>query len=486
GREPATFMFSRLGEGDPREAASERLAGNYFAIHRRLMSDHLMSFDEARQFLSYSSFILALALEQRMSASEISRVLASRDQRYQFRWRPVRHLLEQTGSAAVIEADAFREVFAQHATAESELLSDFTLEEGLEHVARLALALGCPDNIESGLRTLLINEVHEPYICILHYQLMVLSFCDHAVSYAYEFSPRGQNADFLTGRYNEAGITVAKSAYLNNAKALLRFDRGWADGRSDHRRAATALSSILNALESMGAMAKAELARFLLALLHRNLRIAEEEGQGLPLCLTALDAPSLDRLLIAVAANGSGTSGLIEQRLVDCHAASAHSDQWSSRGLGDSVFAANLFRKKLGDVEYMNVRAAPAKVVAYESHGGHLTELYVQDHFDTFFQVLCARAEELETVAPLPEWSLAVVFVAHSFVGNLPKEVSARVGDAEIRVCVRYMTFAELAEKLREDGNRLQIVDRLLVEPLNQIHIHRRIRRRVVELADLH
>ncbi len=483
-RVPPTFMFSRLHDDDPRAATSKNLASKYFEIQQKLQSHHLMGFDEARQFLSFSPLIIALALEQRMSASEISRILAARDPRYQMRWRPVKYVLDQVKASQAIKAGAIRPVYERHAAAEPELLSDLKLDEGPGYVARIAAALGCDADVETSLRTLLIDHVHEPYICILHYQLMILSFSDHAVTYAYEFSPRGQNVDFLTQRYNEAGIVVAQSAYLNNAKALLRFDQAWADGRSGHLRAANALASLLALLERMPVLPKAELARFILALLHRNLRISlEQNAGGLPEPLENLTNADTDQLLQAVAEQGSRTGGLIEQRLVDCYAMTQHGAQGAWRGVGDSVFAPNFFRKKLGDVEFMDPHSTPPAATGYESHGGNLTDLYVRDHFDTYQKVLAARVDQFEAIAPLPDWSFAVAFVAHSFGAGLPPQFPVTVGEIVIPVEVRYLTFAELADSMMADDARAATLNRLLVEQLNHFHVHRRVRARVAELA---
>ncbi len=483
GRDPVTFMFSHLREEDPRRAAGKNLASQYFDIHSRLKSHHLMGFDEARQFLSFAPFIIALALEQRMSASEISRVLAARDARYEMRWRPVKYVLDRVRASRSIEPNAFEEAYREHAKAEPELLSDLTLEQGTAYVGSIAEALGCKGSVEGNLHAILVDHVHEPYLCILHYQLMILSFSDHAVTYAYEFSPRGQNVDFLTRQYNEAGIVVAQSAYLNNAKALLRFDQAWADGRTDHRHAAAALVSLLNLLESMAPLPKAELARFILALLHRKLRVSSERAAGdVPDRLPDLDIPAADHLLQKVAASGSATGGLIEQRIVDCYAVGRYGGQGTWRGIGDSVFAPNLFRKKLGDIEFVTAHATPPRAIGFEAHGGHLTDLYIRDHFDTYSKVLSARAEELRAIAPLADWSLAVHFIAHSFADDLPEQQEVSVGDLTVTVQIQYVTFTEVAESMADNENHIKTLNRLLVEPLNQFPVHPRVRQRFAGL----
>lgn len=484
GRTPPTFMFSDVNNKDVRLQASAQIARQYFMIQRNLVKRFLFSFDEAREFLSYSAYLIALAKDQLMSASEISRVLGSRDARFRLQWRAVRYLLERAKVAPTMTPEAFEATFSDDGSAEADLLADLTLHEAVEFAGRTAKRLGGSEGIADQLRVMLIESVHNPYICILHYQLMTLAFCDHAVTFAYEFSPRGQTAGFLTSRYNQSGVSVAKNAFLNNAKALLRFDKEWVDGRSKNRAAAAALSAILNTLESMGPLSKRELARTILAILHRNLRISREGTQGgLPNRMQTMTTGNAASFLAALGATSSSTSGIAEQRLVDCFGAFKHPvGEWAARGLGDSVFAPSLFRSKLGDSEFVNVKSDPPELVGYESHGGHLSRIYVDDHFDTFFQVLEKRAPEFENVAPLQNWTFRIVFVAHSFENGLPVMIPRTTSRGDIAVFVEYLSFEHLSQTLEAAPERVDLLNDLLVNPLNQHHIHPRIRQRVIEL----
>jgi hypothetical protein len=484
GREPQTFMFADAPENSPRALAAKCLAAQYFKIHKRVRSQFLMGFDEARQFISYSSYLIDLAVAQRMSASEISRVLGARDRRYGLQWRAIRYLLERCKVAPVISLEAFEHEYSKESLAEPDLLADLTLDEAVGYVANIGRTVGLDADLAPDLAVLLLESSHEPYLCILHYQLMSLSFCDHAVTYAYEFSPRGQNAASLMQKYNEAGVPVAKNAFLNNAKALLRFDATWVDGRAENRKPAASLAAVLGQLETMGALAKRQAARFILAALHRNLRISEErKGVGLANELVGLTETGWNSLLDAISSKGSGTNGIIEQRIVDCVGDVRHRDDWVPRGLGDSVFAPSIFRNKLGDVEFIKSKASPPEVVAYESHGGHLTAVYVEDHFDTFFQVLEKRSTEFENVTSLADWSLKVVFVAHSFSPGLPVELPRETNDGPLKVTIEYQSFTDLADELRQTLDERERINAILIEPLNQYHVHPRVRRRLIELS---
>jgi hypothetical protein len=122
-------------------------------------------------------------------------------------------------------------------------------------------------------------------------------------------------------------------------------------------------------------------------------------------------------------------------------------------------------------------------VVAYESHGGHLTAVYVEDHFDTFFQVLEKRSTEFENVTSLADWSLKVVFVAHSFSPGLPVELPRETNDGPLKVTIEYQSFTDLADELRQTLDERERINAILIEPLNQYHVHPRVRRRLIELS---
>ena len=59
---------------------------------------------------------------------------------------------------------------------------------------------------------------------------------------------------------------------------------------------------------------------------------------------------------------------------------------WRSHGIGDSVNASNVSRRKIGDAEFQH--ATEKTVVAYESHAGRLTDVYVDGHVETLRRVI--------------------------------------------------------------------------------------------------
>ena len=125
--------------------------------------------------------------------------------------------------------------------------------------------------------------------------------------------------------------------------------------------------------------------------LHRVMRYARPIGTELPGELTE---DQIQRLLANSAANETQTAGVIEQRIVDALTSSLHTpaDGWHPRGLCDAVNASNVSRRKVGDVDYQNNDVKG--VIAYEAHGGTLSETYLQGHLQTLPKTLAPRQEE--------------------------------------------------------------------------------------------
>jgi len=484
-RDPVTFMFDSIEgpNGRAYQNAARLASASFFDLHTSLVLAHLLDHDSARQILSHSGMIARLAVEERMTASEISRLIAVRDNRFSLNWRAVQAILTKFGCAPALTLPASSEVFDDDTSAEPELFGDLDIEGGIERVAQVAKDLGCAGDFSAWLSDLFINDVHHPYLLLLHYQLLIQAKFDHAVTYAYEFKPRGQIADWLTEKYIASGIPVAKNAFLNNAKATLRFDQVWVTGRTDSPRSATALANILETIENLGSLAKDELAAQIRGLLHRYIRVESERNKGeIPNKIPLLSGAQATTLLHATGHGNTGTTGILEQRLVDCYGLLHHTpaDGWTSKGLRDSVFAANTFRKKFGDVEFERPIRPDPEIVAYESHGGRLTLPYVLDHLDSFASVLAAREDELTSIAPLADWRLEVVFVAHVFEGALPAFRVVR----GLNVVLRYVTFAAASVELTA-ANALVPVNAHIVDALNNGFIHPKVRQRALGMIAL-
>lgn len=479
-RTPVTFVFPTLGDGDGEAnkiAACLRLSEKYVSLHGKLRQT-MLSHEEARLVLSYSGLIITFAIDHLMSASETSRVLGARDRRLALNWYPVKAITDACGCSRKFDLAQVQESFGETTEAEPSLLADLPVAEAIRYVGFIGASIGCQTDLTAALSDLLLGTRHDPYLLILHFQLSSLSNCDHAVTFAYEFSPRGQAADWLIIQYQEASLAVASNPYLNNAKALLRFDRSWAWGRSDYLVQAHALVTILEEIEALGPLPKAELARYVRALLRRVMRISwEAQRGGIAHAIPTLDDHSALRLFNAISVANSGTNGILEQRLVDTVTSSRHPD-WAVRGKGDSVFAASTFRKKLGDIEFLQIHGEQPQVIGYESHGGKLTGSYVLGHVASFEAILKLRLEELEAAAPIDQWLLTSVFVSHSWADGLPAQYTLQIDSVAVTLNLRYETFAELAA----DNAATACFERDFAAPLNQYHVPPSVRAKAIDM----
>jgi hypothetical protein len=412
----SALIDAGLRAGDP--DWGPRLASRYHELHEAVLQErHLMSFDEASAFLSHARLIARLAADESMSAAQIASVLSARDRRVDFSWQAVQDVLGRLGLRRALGLTEVQALFERDRELEERHFADADFVDAASIVGRVGRDFGFPRDLESLLIRLFPPEPdrprHGPYLQILHYQCVIAEFFDHAVTVLYEFAPRGGVAEWLFAQY-PGDLSGAGNPFLNNAKSVDRLDGAWA--RSKDRQGllspASALFEIVAGLEVMGFAARQELAGWLRRWLLRVIRLTRPLAREVPNHPTA---NAVAALLDAVGADETRTAGIIEQRLVDAVALTHHLEHqgWRSHGVGDSVNASNVSRRKLGDCEFQN--ASERKVVAYEAHAGNLSQVYVDGHAQTLRRVLPMRIEEWERIADLEDWDVEVVFVAHSF-----------------------------------------------------------------------
>ena len=425
GEDPSAAFQDVLGAalraGNPGDRGA--IASAYFELHRSLQSrEHGLSASQASLLLAHLGEIRRLAME-RATAAQIAVLLTARDRRLPFSWGSVQHVLARLGLAphlaeglvaAVLDADMAWEAqqFADADDATAALLVD-SRGKALGFDGPLGselLALAPPGQVPFG-----------PYLQILHLQALIAEFYDHDITNLYEFNPRGILANDLFNRYPET-LRAAGNPVLNNAKAQARLSVEWARSRnSTHRPQAMALAGIALGMSDLGFTPRRDLALWVRAWLERQIRLFTQPLVRLP--ATASPAQCMAALM-AIARSNTATAGILEQRAVDAVAASRHEpSQWRARGLGDSVNASNVSRRKLGDCDFQ--RPASTRVVAYEAHAGALTPIYVEEHIRTLGRVMPARREEWEGISTVDAWEVTVKFVAHSFAHaeDLPDKV---------------------------------------------------------------
>jgi hypothetical protein len=189
-------------------------------------------------------------------------------------------------------------------------------------------------------------------------------------------------------------------------------------------------------------------------------------------------AEAVAALVDAVVADETRTAGILEQRLVDAVSLTRHAEHegWRSHGIGDSVNASNVSRRKLGDCEFQN--AAERRVVAYEAHAGNLSQVYVDAHAQTLRRVLPMRIEEWERIADLADWKVELVFVAQSF-SCLPTDL-----DVEgVGVAVRFLEYSGFLASAPEPGAMTDLFATHVNARLNERRTPQRVRDTYLEIA---
>lgn len=470
------MIKATLRAGD--ERWGERLARSYVTLHDDVLrGKHLLAFDEARTALSHARLICQLASSELMSAAQIARVLAARDSRVELGWRAVRDVLGHLGLQRTLEVARVQALFEADAVEEQQAFADAGFLDAAALVGQAGLELGFPDDLETLLVELFdpdrTEQWHGPYLQILHYVCGIAEFYDHALTYVYEFAPRGAGALWVFGQY--PNDLRAGNPVLNNAKAVDRIDEGWARSKEGRLLGpATALAEIIVGLEQMGFAARQELAAWIRRWALRIIRLTRPMAITIPEESSAAQVQSVMRAIRAP----TRTMGILEQRFVDAVALSRHaeSDGWRAHGLGDSVNASNVSRCKIGDCEFAN--ASLPRVEAYEAHGGDLSEIYLEGHIQTLRRVVPLRRAEWERVASLGSWEIRVVFVAHSFSCE-PRELDI----AGARVSIGFETFDELVASVEDADVLVPLFTEHVNQQLSEARTPERVRERYLEIC---
>jgi hypothetical protein len=458
--ELAAVARAYIASGD--DELGPNLAAAYFRLHSKLAGEPLMDHAAASAVLSHARLIALLASEESLSAGQVAKLVAVRDERSPIAWSHVETILAALGAAPGLTLEAVQSAYAEDEQMEVEVFADADEPTCIEMVAEAGRRLGFPGDLAALLRTLVPpgETPNGPYMQILHYQCTVAEHYDHALKVLYEFNPRGQTAKWLFKRY-PSSLEVAEDPFLNNAKSVDEMNREWAKSKKPaYIREAHALVAVIQGLDSMGFAARRELAAWLRRLLVRRIRLARGIEVSLPERLSAGQARGLLR---AIAAAETNTRGILEQRLVDAVASRRHRPpDWIARGLLDSVNATNVSRRKCGDCDFQSIEQL--RVVAYEAHAGKLSDIYVRGHMRSLEAVLEQRIKEWEeNVGTGLEWRVEVLFVAHQLdILELPEPT---VGGIEVKVgATTYEAF--LADFDADGGAIAQAVNEYVRDPI--------------------
>lgn len=456
----------------------------YFDIYERLRrgsGDTVgLTHTVARRLLSRTSLIAHLLDAERLSCSQVARLLHATEASLDVSYEAVRAIARPLGLVPILDANAAgNDLWRSDQERSISYFPDSNLEESCEVAAREVKKWAPEANISRPLTALSqvfdsTVEMRWPYLQILHWCTTVLEFYDHPASYLYEFSPRGQIALALFERYP----AVTGNPILNNAKAVERLNHIWARNRGGDD--SHALVELLTLLESLPFNARRQVARVLRAWLCRVIELETVEPSLISIS-NVHDAFS--SLMEYISHSETNTRGVIEQRAVDALAMLAYGlPGWRPKGIGDGINASNLSRHKLGDVEFTNINERTA--IALEAHGGHLSKTYVRGHQRSLSRIVKQRLVDSWSDLDEPEeWSVEVFFVAHSrdLVG-LPEREQMH----GVKITYSYLTYFELKDlalRKTDTVHQTDVFRDLVIDGMNQRNVRQSARNKFLEIV---
>ncbi|MBD8658238.1 hypothetical protein IFT68_21725 [Oxalobacteraceae sp. CFBP 13730] len=462
---PLRKIVKTVLEGaDPINGA--RLALKYFDLHTKLMTAHAMSHEEARSFLTNAFLIADLATVDLLSAAQIARLLSEGREGSLFSRQSVGSLLLALRCGCALEETKVKALFDKDRVNELSFFADAGLEAAAEIVNDTAMRLGNRAPLAAYLLTL---ARFTPYLQILHFQCVIAEFYDHATTDVYEFNPRSKLGKWIFDQY-----PLGKgNPFLNNLKSVEVLAQSWVRAKkSKERPGAHVLLGVLQGLQEMRFAGRRELAKAIRLWLHRVIRLSKEQAVSIP---AALSADQHSRINAWVATGNTVTCGVVEQRIVDAVSTSLHlKGDFRIRGRGDSVNTTNISRKKMGDCDFQN--SDDLIIHAYESHGGTLTDIYVDEHIRTLEKVIGLRKDELEGVADISKWKLNVIFIAHNF--SLKHRGTVTVGGLNVSFdFIDFSVFLSRAPSSIDWGT-------YLIAPLNERRTANEVREKFLAAAN--
>lgn len=435
------------------------LGRGFVRLHQRLLDD--FNQPTVWALVSQAGFVASVVSESRWSAAQVAKILALQTELGAIHWEHVKAILRALGiRAPAVTAEMVGQLASGDSDRVDSRFSDASLREGSTILHSIAKDLGFRGDfaslMDAVMEPVIRPDKHVAYAQILQFQAVIAEFWDHPLTVAYEFSPRGVAPAAIFRSWPEEHRAAA-SPMLNNAKAVYALSPDWAKGKKvTERPSALALVAILQGMESMPFMARRELASWIRAWLIRTAELLRPLDRAVP----EITAERARRVLAAVGRAPTLTRGIIEQRVLDAIAVVQHppGEGWRGRGVGDSVFAPNFYRRKLGDCDFQ--RPDMRLAVAYEAHGGRMSETYLADHLSTLARVLPLRLEEWEGIADPADWTLQVVVVAHSHTSLAGGDPIDRAQYSGVNVEVLLKTFSEVIEGIPDVAEWLDIFER--------------------------
>lgn len=477
-RELTEVVKAALSVNGGRE--SSFLSDKYFILHNTLISQFFMTHDQASAFLSHSQLVIQLAVEFKIASSQIANWLSGRDKRVPFCRSSVLKVLNSLSIRQEVAEEDVNCIFDTDLQKSETYFADADVSGCILTLQEIGLRLGLSADFGEYFYDLIHSDEptrYIPYIQILHYQCTIAGIYDIDIKDLYEFSPRGVAALALFNKYPSA-IAGAGNPVLNNAKSVEQITESWVRSKKPPQRpGAKALYSILDGLQSLGFYAKKELCGAIRMWIHKVIVELSSDPVGIP---DLLDTKQIELLKEFVASGNTVTAGILEQRMVDVVASAIHTDLdvWRPRGLLDAVNTTNVSQKKLGDCDFQN--SDDKTVIAYEAHGGKLTQIYLNEHLRTLRKILPYRISEWRSFSDGEGWSVYVKFVAH----ELAEDVSPIHCEIDgVDVIINFILFSDFFGEI-SGRNISSQVSTFLLQPFSQLRVPESVREKLMSIVD--
>jgi len=468
-------IFASLEASAPALLENHKLDFIDFVVS--LAASYTLAPQEAIKLASQLSLVKTLAGDFQYSSSSVTTVLGSKIEVEKLNTYLVQEMGKFVGETSSVTIEFVDQVFEHDARLSPAAFADAELGDIVESLDFAAETLQMP---KVGRFFATLSE-HDPYVQMLHWQMILIEFQDFDPSLLYEFSPRGAVAKHLFEKHKTVGLGTGGNPFLNNAKSAYAADTQWAmQKKPAQRRLAAGLSETLQSLKYQSYQSRRSMATLLRWAIHKLLEIRTNTNQNLiPLMSDAGRgdiSAKIDKWLAFTATENSETRGIFEQRFVDYFVACMFDrSNLDIRGLKDSVNASNLSRLKFGDEEIMDVENA--RIIAFEPHGGSLSQVYVDEHLRSMSKVLEGRRDELEMVAPISEWEFSITFVVHK------SKIDAQVHTIlDATVSVNIKSYADLINDIKGLGHSNANFDEQVVAVLNKPGVSLPIRTKAHEL----
>ena len=418
------------------------LVNQYFPLLVKLHDRYAMPWSHAIGLLGNISLIELLGGRGNMSAGQISDILNG-----DIPYNAIQDVLHVTGHATQITWDDVDRLTNIDRGVEQRVFKDDSMEGTFDTMRDIFSRLGDDGVIADSVHTLW--RIHFlPYLGVLHYEMLSVGKYDRKPGVAlYEFAPRGDVSKQVWERYQRHDNT--QNPYLNNFKGVRDVNQAWVENRFTRGGATVEGAAALVRIFEHFALLPYPARRYAASIIRGWLLRLLDTLDSTPIKPIPMPNEQMRvEFLEAVAAGNTGTYGIIDQRVVDFLAEVSHGDNSGVfHGFGSSVNETNLSAAKFGDVEWMD--AANARIVAYEAHGGLLSDSYIDAHLATLRRTVARRADDLNAIADADKWQITIMFIDH---GNQPlrKHKDGENVDLgnDFRAIMRYMTYQELLDSL--------------------------------------